>query len=409
MSLRSLHDAGDLYGRVVFLRVDANVPLDDGVITDDGRIRAFLPTLEWLSGKGASIVVASHLGRPRGPEDTHLSMAPIAQRTAALWETPVAFVPEVTGQAVWSAIEALKPGEACFLENLRFDSRETSSDAAHRLELADEWAAHVDVTVVDGFGVVHRKQASVYELPSATDSYAGFLVEKEVEVLERLSSRPVEPYTVVLGGSKVSDKLSVIEALLPRVDRLVIGGGMVFTVLAAAGHAVGKSLLESDYIDTVHGFLAQAEALGVEIVLPVDIVMAAGFSPTADHTTLPVGQLESGPHGADAMGLDIGAESSALFAKAIESSQTVFWNGPMGVFEFSAFAAGTKAVAAALSSVNGLSVVGGGDSAAAVRALGFADSDFGHISTGGGASLEFLEGKHLPGLESLGWQPHVAP
>lgn len=409
MALTRLSESLDLSGRVVFLRVDANVPLDHGVITDDGRIKAFLPTLEWLTQRGASVVLASHLGRPQGSSDADLSMAPVAARTSELSGVPVPLVPGVSGEAVWSALAALAPGDACFLENLRFDSRETSKDAPARLELAMEWASHVDATVVDGFGVVHRKQASVYELPHLTNAYAGFLVEKEVEVLERLTARAERPYTVVLGGSKVSDKLGVIEALLPSVDRLVIGGGMVFTVLAAQGHQVGKSLLEADQIDVVKGFLALAHRLGVEIILPNDIVMAEGFSPDAPHVTLPVDQLESGPAGAEAMGLDIGPNSAADFHTAIAQSRTVFWNGPMGVFEFEAFSHGTKAVAQALTEVSGLSVVGGGDSAAAVRALGFADEQFGHISTGGGASLEFLEGKHLPGLEILGWQPPVAP
>ncbi|MCF8548652.1 MAG: phosphoglycerate kinase [Pontimonas sp.] len=409
MTLKTLTDTLDLDGRVVFLRVDANVPLDDGVITDDGRIRAFLPTLLWLSQRGARVVLASHLGRPEGVPVSHLSMAPVAARTAELLGSPVPLVPGVSGESVWSALEALAPGDVCFLENLRFDPRETSKAASARLELAMEWASHVDATVVDGFGVVHRKQASVYELPHVTDAFAGFLVEKEVEVLERLTARPDRPYTVVLGGSKVSDKLGVIEALLPTVDQLVIGGGMVFTVLAAQGHAVGKSLLESDQIVVVKGFLALAGNLGVDIVLPTDIVMAESFSPEARHVTLPADQLESGPAGSEALGLDIGPESAALFHNAISQSHTVFWNGPMGVFEFDAFSHGTKAVAQALTEVSGLSVVGGGDSAAAVRSLGFADEQFGHISTGGGASLEFLEGKHLPGLEILGWQPPVAP
>ena len=409
MALTRLSESLDLSGRVVFLRVDANVPLDHGVITDDGRIKAFLPTLDWLTQRGASVVLASHLGRPQGPSDAELSMAPVAARTSELAGVPVPLVPGVSGEVVWGALAALAPGEVCFLENLRFDSRETSKDAPARLELAMEWASHVDAAVVDGFGVVHRKQASVYELPHLTNAYAGFLVEKEVEVLERLTARAERPYTVVLGGSKVSDKLGVIEALLPSVDRLVIGGGMVFTVLAAQGHQVGKSLLEADQIDIVKGFLALAHKLGVEIILPSDIVMAEGFSPDAPHVTLPVDQLESGPAGAEAMGLDIGPQSAADFHTAIAQSRTVFWNGPMGVFEFDAFSHGTKAVAQALTEVSGLSVVGGGDSAAAVRALGFADEQFGHISTGGGASLEFLEGKHLPGLEILGWQPPVAP
>ena len=409
MALTTLEESLDLDGRLVFLRVDANVPLDNGAITDDGRIRAFLPTLKWLTERGASVVIASHLGRPQGPEDHHLSAAPVAARTSELAGFPVPLIPGVTGDVVWSSLEEMKPGDAVFLENLRFDARETSKEDAARLELAMEWASHVDACVVDGFGVVHRKQASVYELPRITPSYAGFLVEKEVDVLEQLTSRPDRPYTVVLGGSKVSDKLGVIEALLPTVDRLVIGGGMVFTVLAAQGHAVGKSLLENDHIEIVRGFLDLASKLGVEIVLPTDIVMADSFSPDAPHVTLPIDQLEHGPQGADALGLDIGEESSKAFQEAIEGSQTVFWNGPMGVFEFEAFSKGTRAVAEALTAVKGLSVVGGGDSAAAVRALGFADDQFGHISTGGGASLEFLEGKQLPGLEILGWQPPVAP
>lgn len=409
MALTTLDTALDLHGRVVFLRVDANVPLDGQEITDDGRIRAFLPTLQWLTHKGACVVLGSHLGRPRGPEDSHLSLAPVAQRTAELAGFPVPLIPGISGDAVWSALESLSRGDACFLENLRFDPRETSQDASVRAELAAEWAAHIEATVVDGFGVVHRKQASVFELPHLTTSYAGFLVQREVEVLERLTYRPERPYTIVLGGSKVSDKLGVIEALLPTVDRILIGGGMVFTVLAAQGHAVGKSLLEPDQVEMVRGFLALAEKLGVEIVLPEDIVMAEYFGPDAQHVTLPCDQLESGPAGAQAMGLDIGAHAASSFASAIEASQTVFWNGPMGVFEFDAFSHGTKAVAQALTRVTGLSVVGGGDSAAAVRALGFADHDFGHISTGGGASLEFLEGQHLPGLEILGWQPPVAP
>ena len=409
MALTTLSSSLDLHGRVVFLRVDANVPLDGQKITDDGRIRAFLPTLQWLTQKGASVVLGSHLGRPEGPGDTHLSLAPVAKRTEELAGFAVPLLPGVSGDAVWASLAELAPGDACFLEKLRFDPRETAKEDSARLELAMEWASHVDATVIDGFGVVHRKQASVYELPHLTTAYAGFLVDSEVKVLERLTSQPERPYTVVLGGSKVSDKLGVIQALLPTVDRIVIGGGMVFTVLAAQGHAVGKSLLETDRIEVVREFLATAEKLGVEIVLPQDIVMAESFSPNASHVTLPVAQLESGPAGADALGLDIGPEAAAFFASAIEQSQTVFWNGPMGVFEFEAFSHGTKAVAGALRRVSALSVVGGGDSAAAVRALGFADDDFGHISTGGGASLEFLEGKHLPGLEILGWQPPVAP
>ena len=403
MALRTLADVTDLDGQVVFLRVDANVPLDNATITDDGRIRAFLPTLSWLLARGAAVVIASHLGRPSSSFDTSLSMAPVAARLSELLDTSVPLVPAVSGELVWGALEQLLPGSACMLENLRFDPRETSDDAAQRVALAMEWAEHVDATVVDGFGVVHRKQASVYELPSVTASFAGLLVEQEVDVVTQLTKEPVRPYTVVLGGSKVSDKLGVIEALLPRVDRILIGGGMAFTVLAAQGYAVGKSLLEVDQIETVKTFLADATVRGVEILVPTDIVMASSFAPDADYTVLAMDVLETGPDGGEAMGLDIGPETAETFANAIASSRTVFWNGPMGVFEFEVFAKGTLAIAQALTEVAGLSVVGGGDSAAAVRTLGFSDDAFGHISTGGGASLEFLEGKTLPGLEILGW------
>ncbi len=403
MALRTLADVTDLDGQVVFLRVDANVPLDNATITDDGRIRAFLPTLGWLLARGAAVVIASHLGRPSSSFDTSLSMAPVAARLSELLGTSVPLVPAVSGELVWGALEQLLPGSACMLENLRFDPRETSDDAAQRVALAMEWAEHVDATVVDGFGVAHRKQASVYELPSVTASFAGLLVEQEVDVVTQLTKEPVRPYTVVLGGSKVSDKLGVIEALLPRVDRILIGGGMAFTVLAAQGYAVGKSLLEVDQIETVKTFLADATVRGVEILVPTDIVMASSFAPDADYTVLAMDVLETGPDGGEAMGLDIGPETAETFANAIASSRTVFWNGPMGVFEFEVFAKGTLAIAQALTEVGGLSVVGGGDSAAAVRTLGFSDDAFGHISTGGGASLEFLEGKTLPGLEILGW------
>ena len=403
MALRTLADVTDLDGQVVFLRVDANVPLDNTTITDDGRIRAFLPTLRWLLSRGAAVVIASHLGRPSSSFDTSLSMAPVAARLSELLGTSVPLVPAVSGELVWEALEQLLPGSACMVENLRFDPRETSDDAAQRVALAMEWAEHVDATVVDGFGVVHRKQASVYELPSVTPSFAGLLVEQEVDVVTQLTKEPVRPYTVVLGGSKVSDKLGVIEALLPRVDRILIGGGMAFTVLAAQGYAVGKSLLEVDQIETVKTFLADATARGVEILVPTDIVMASSFAPDADYTVLAMDVLETGPDSGEAMGLDIGPETAETFANAIASSRTVFWNGPMGVFEFEVFAKGTLAIAQALTEVAGLSVVGGGDSAAAVRTLGFSDDAFGHISTGGGASLEFLEGKTLPGLEILGW------
>jgi len=404
VALRTLTGA-DLTNQVVFLRVDANVPLDGATIADDGRIRAFLPTLQWLVDAGARIILASHLGRPEGSHDSAFSMAPVAKRVEELIGQPVALVDAVSGKQVWERLNTLSPGQAMMIENVRFDARETSKNADERMSLAREWATHIDAVVSDGFGVVHRAQASVYELPSITPSYAGFLVEKEVDVVTKLTRNPVAPYTVVLGGSKVSDKLGVIDALLPHADTIVIGGGMVFTVLHQQGHAVGSSLLEKDMLATVAAFLEKATKLGVSIVLPTDIVMAESFAPDATWQVLPVDSLETGPAGANAIGLDIGPASAKHFQEVIQESHTVFWNGPMGVFEFETFSAGTHAVAEGLTRVDGLSVVGGGDSAAAVRALGFDDSQFGHISTGGGASLEFLEGKLLPGLEILGWNP----
>lgn len=404
MTLRTLATAPDLAGQVVFLRVDANVPLKDGVITDDGRIRAFLPTLELLRSAGAKIVVASHLGRPEGTPDPQYSLAPVASRLSELISEDVRFSEHVSGPRAFEGVRTGKEGSVTVIQNLRFDPRETSKSDSDRLALAGEWADHVDFVVSDGFGVVHRKQASVVELPSLKPSVAGLLIEREVDVVTRLTKSVEHPYTVVLGGSKVSDKLGVIEALLPAADNIVIGGGMVFTVLAAQGHAIASSLVEHDRIPTVVEFLAKAEELGVEIVLPTDIVVAESFSPDSAHVVLSSNALESGPAGAQGIGLDIGPESQRRFAEVIRESRTVFWNGPMGVFEFEAFSHGTKAVAEALTTVTGLSVVGGGDSAAAVRALGFSEESFGHISTGGGASLEFLEGTVLPGLEILGWQ-----
>jgi phosphoglycerate kinase len=392
MTLRTIESLGDLAGKTVLLRCDLNVPLDGGRITDDGRVRASVPTIRKLRDAGAAVVAMSHLGRPEGAPDPRYSLAPVAERLAELLGEPVAFAPDVPGDGV------------TLLENLRFDPREASKDAAERESYAAELATLGDVFVSDGFGVVHRKQASVYELARALPSAAGLLIAAELDVLDRLTANPQKPYTVVLGGSKVSDKLGVIDALLPKVDRLLIGGGMLFTFLAAQGHKIGKSLLEDSQFDTVKRYVAEAAERGVELVLPTDIVMASGFSPDAEHVVAAADALEDTPFGADGIGLDIGPETEAAFAEHIRSSRTVFWNGPMGVFEFSAFAAGTKAVAQALTEVDGLGVVGGGDSAAAVRALGFADDQFGHISTGGGASLEFLEGKTLPGLEVLGWQ-----
>ena len=398
MSLRTLESLGDLAGRRVVVRCDLNVPLDNGVITDDGRIRASVPTLAHLLDAGAAVTVVSHLGRPGGKTDPRYSLAAVAHRLGELLEQPVHFVP---GQP-----SAAKPGggRVTMLENLRFDPRETSEDTLERRALAESLARHGDAFVSDGFGVVHRRQASVFELAEVLPSAAGLLITNELEVLERLTERPQKPYTVVLGGSKVSDKLAVIDHLLPRVDTLLIGGGMLFTFLAAEGHGVGKSLLEADQIPMVREYRARAEQLGVRLIVPTDVVVASAFAADAPHETVAADQIESSFYGADAIGLDIGPATAEVFASAIAESATVFWNGPMGVFEFPAFAAGTKRVAEALTEVVGLSVVGGGDSAAAVRALGFADDRFGHISTGGGASLEFLEGKRLPGLEVLGWE-----
>jgi len=392
MTLRTIESLGDLAGKVVLLRCDLNVPLDGGTITDDGRVRASVPTIKKLRDAGASVIAMSHLGRPEGAPDPAYSLAPVSARLEELLGEPVAFAPEKPGAGV------------TLLENLRFDPREASKDAGERESYAAELAALGDVFVSDGFGVVHRKQASVYELAKALPSAAGLLIAAELDVLDKLTAKPTKPYTVVLGGSKVSDKLGVIDALLPKVDRLLIGGGMLFTFLAAQGHRIGKSLLEDSQFDTVKRYLAEAEQRGVEIVIPTDIVMASGFSADADHVVAAADALEETAFGAEGIGLDIGPDTAKVFAEHIRSSHTVFWNGPMGVFEFPAFAAGTRAVAEALTKVDGLGVVGGGDSAAAVRALGFSDDDFGHISTGGGASLEFLEGKILPGLEVLGWQ-----
>ncbi|MDW4572353.1 phosphoglycerate kinase [Microbacterium sp. M3] len=404
MALRTLDTLGSLAGKRVIVRADLNVPLKDQVITDDGRVRATLPTLNALINQGARVIVCSHLGRPDGAPDEKYSLAPVAQRLSELLGKPVAFARDTVGESAHEAVAALADGDVAIIENLRFNPGETAKDDAARRAFAEELAALGDVLVSDGFGVVHRKQASVYELAEILPSAAGFLIEKEVDVLDRLTENPERPYAVVLGGSKVSDKLGVIEHLLPRVDRLLVGGGMMFTFLAAEGHKVGSSLLEQDQLDRVKGYIATAKERGVELVLPVDAVVAASFAADAEHVVAPASALEDTAFGAAGLGLDIGPETAAIFADVIRGSKTVFWNGPMGVFEMPAFAAGTKAVAQALTEADGLTVVGGGDSAAAVRQLGFADDAFGHISTGGGASLEFLEGKKLPGLEVLGWQ-----
>jgi len=403
MALRTLDSLGDLTGKRVLVRCDLNVPMDDGRITDDGRVRASVGTLEALIAQGARVVVLSHLGRPDGQVVPEYSLRPVAQRLSELLGKSVAFVDRTVGDEASAAVDGLRDGQVAVLENLRFQAAETSKDESERRAFAEQLAALGDAFVSDGFGVVHRRQASVYELAQLLPSAAGTLIASELEVLERLTETPEKPYTVVLGGSKVSDKLGVIEHLLPRVDHLLVGGGMLFTFLAAQGHAVGGSLLEEDQLDRVRGYLDEAERRGVDLVLPVDVVVASAFTADADHTVVAADGIEGSELGRDALGLDIGPETAARFAEIVQTSRTVFWNGPMGVFEFDAFAAGTKTVAEALTHVQGLGVVGGGDSAAAVRALGFDDQQFGHISTGGGASLEFLEGKPLPGLEVLGW------
>jgi phosphoglycerate kinase len=386
----------DVAGKRVFLRCDLNVPLKDGKITDDGRIRASLPTISTLLAKGASIVIAAHLGRPKGEVKAELSLAPIAVRLAELLGKPVQFAGAIVGADVTSKAAALTSGQILLLENIRFSASETSKDEAERAAFANELAQLADLYVGDGFGAVHRKHASVFDLPQLLPHAAGTLVAAEVEVLKKLTIDPVRPYGVVLGGSKVSDKIGVIANLLGKVDVMAIGGGMLFTFLAAQGKEIGKSLVEPDLIDTVKKLIKQAEDSGVTLLLPTDIVVAPTFAADAPATIVSADAIP-----ADQIGLDIGPESAAAFAAAIKKCKTVFWNGPMGVFEFPNFAHGTKVVAQSLTEVSGISVVGGGDSAAAVRALGFADDQFGYISTGGGASLEYLEGKELPGLRAL--------
>lgn len=404
MALRTLESLGSLAGKRVIVRCDLNVPLKDGVITDDGRVRASLPTLNALIQQGARVVVCSHLGRPDGAPDAKYSLAPVAQRLSELLGKPVTFALDTVGESAQEAVAGLDDGGVAVIENLRFNPGETAKDDAERRAFAEQLAALGDVMVSDGFGVVHRKQASVYELAELLPSAAGLLISTELDVLDRLTENPERPYTVVLGGSKVSDKLGVISHLLPRVDRILVGGGMLFTFLAAEGHKVGSSLLEADQLETVRGYIRTAKEKGVELVLPTDVVVASKFGADAEVVVTAADAIEDTPFGASGLGLDIGPQTAAAFAAVIRSSRTVFWNGPMGVFELAPFAAGTKSVAQALTEVDGLSVVGGGDSAAAVRQLGFTDDQFGHISTGGGASLEFLEGKKLPGLEVLGWQ-----
>ncbi|MDX6280809.1 MAG: phosphoglycerate kinase [Kribbellaceae bacterium] len=394
--MKTIEDLGDLAGRRVLVRSDLNVPIKGDEIGDDGRIRASVPTLLKLAKAGAKVIVTAHLGRPKGKPNPEFTLAPVAKRLAELLEpegVKVHFATDVTGDSAQEAVQELDEGEVLLLENVRYDAREESKDEAERGALAEELAGLADVFVSDGFGVVHRKQASVYDVAGKLPHAAGGLVLAEVEVLKKLTEDPARPYVVVLGGAKVSDKLAVIDNLLAKADKLLIGGGMVFTFLKAQGHEVGKSLLEEDQLDIVRGYLKEA---GDKIVLPTDIVVAPEFKADSPATVVAADAIP-----ADQLGLDIGPDSGKAFAAEIASAKTVFWNGPMGVFEMEAFAGGTKAVAQALTEVDGLSVVGGGDSAAAVRQLGFADDQFGHISTGGGASLEYLEGKELPGLAVL--------
>jgi phosphoglycerate kinase len=398
--VKSLDDL-EVAGRTVLVRSDFNVPLAEGpqgtrVITDDGRIRASLPTLTSLVQAGARVVVVAHLGRPKGGPSAELSLGPVAARLGELLGAPVGLGADITGPQARTMVAAMEPGDVVLLENIRFDARETSKDPQERAALAAELASLADVYVSDGFGVVHREQASVTDIARLLPSAAGRLVHKEASVFAALLADPARPYVVILGGSKVSDKLGVIGNLIGRVDRLLIGGGMAFTFLAAAGHPVGDSLLEADQVETVKGFIEQARASGVALVVPVDVVIADAFAADAATQVVPADAIPDGWRG-----LDIGPKTAAIFAEQIADAATVVWNGPMGVFEMTPFAAGTRAVAEALAASNAMTVVGGGDSAAAIRLLGLDEADFGHISTGGGASLEFLEGKTLPGIAIL--------
>jgi len=391
-------------GRHVLVRSDLNVPLDGSSVTDDGRIRASLPVIQKLVDGGARVLVSAHLGRPKGAPEDKYSLKPAADRLAELAGFPVSLAADTVGPSAQELSAKLADGEVLVLENVRFDARETSKDEAERLAFARELAALTGENgayVDDAFGAVHRKHASVYDVATILPSYQGDLVKTEVDVLQKLTVSPERPYVVVLGGSKVSDKLAVIDNLIGKADTLLVGGGMLFTFLAAAGHKVGSSLLEEDQIPVVQDYLARAEAAGSRFVVPTDVVVASRFAADAEHEVVPAGAIEESAFGASGIGLDIGPESSAAFAEHIREAKTVFWNGPMGVFEFEAFSHGTRAIAQALTETAGFTVVGGGDSAAAVRTLGFADDQFGHISTGGGASLEYLEGKELPGLSVL--------
>ena len=392
-------ELGGLAGRTILVRSDLNVPLDGTTITDDGRVRASVPTITGLTDAGARVVVCAHLGRPKGAPEDRFSLAPVAARLGELLGKDVTFVPTTVGPEARDAVSAMTDGDVLLLENLRFNPGETAKDDSERAGFAAQLAELADGYVSDGFGVVHRAQASVYDVARLLPHAAGELVRGEVDVMRLLREDPQRPYAVILGGAKVSDKLGVIESLITVADRILIGGGMVFTFLKAQGHEVGTSLLEADQVETVRGYLDTAAEQGVEIVLPTDIVAADSFSAEAAHEVVSADSIP-----ADRMGLDIGPESAVLFAEKLADARTIFWNGPMGAFEMAPFAAGTKAVAAALvqrTADGAMTVVGGGDSAAAVREFGYADSDFGHISTGGGASLEYLEGKELPGLQIL--------
>ncbi|MFZ2482218.1 MAG: phosphoglycerate kinase [Propioniciclava sp.] len=394
--MRTINDLGDLHGKRVLIRCDFNVPLDGQTITDDGRIKAALPTLTQLTQAGAKVVVMAHLGRPKGQVNEKYSLAPVAVRLGELIDADVTLAGDVVGPAAHEAVAALAPGAIVLLENVRFEPAEESKVDAEREALAAKYAEFGDVFVSDGFGVVHRKQASVYDIAKLLPSGAGHLVAKEVEVLKKLTEDPERPYVVVLGGAKVADKLSVIDNLLKVADTLIIGGGMGYTFLKAKGYEVGSSILDAEKVDVVRGYVEEAAAQGKQILIPVDTVVSPEFGEGEGIEVVDSDQIP-----ADKMGLDIGPKTAALYADAIKGAKTVFWNGPMGVFEMASFAAGTKAVAQALADSDAFSVVGGGDSAAAVRQLGFADDEFGHISTGGGASLEYLEGKKLPGLDVL--------
>ncbi|QGF24257.1 phosphoglycerate kinase [Raineyella fluvialis] len=398
--MKSIEDLGDLQGKRVVIRCDLNVPLDGDTITDDGRIRASLPTLNALREAGAKVVVLAHLGRPKGQVNPKYSLAPAAKRMAELLGVEVKLAEDVVGPSAQALVDGMSAGDVVMLENVRYEPGEESKDEAERQALAEKYAAFGDVFVSDGFGVVHRKQASVYDLAKKLPNAAGKLVKAEIDVLKQLTEEPARPYVVVLGGAKVADKLAVIDNLLKTADTLVIGGGMAYTFLKAKGYEVGTSLLDEEKVEVCKQYLEQATAAGKQILLPVDTVVSPAFPSGEGPFESTV--IDSDKLPADQMGLDIGPKTAELFAEAVKGAKTVFWNGPMGVFEVADFSKGTKAVAQALTEVDGLSVVGGGDSAAAVRELGFSDDQFGHISTGGGASLEYLEGKTLPGLDVLG-------